>query len=151
VQVSVLRRRRAQASRRGAGAAEIAIILPLLVTIALGCVDFARFAYSHIALTNAASAAAGYAMMNNYQSSTYGTWVSNITTAAKNEMTGQMGYNSNNLTVSAPVVTVEASGLRRVQLTVSYPFQTAINWSWPGMSIPSSMTLQRTVVVRLIR
>jgi Flp pilus assembly protein TadG len=129
----------------------MAIILPLLVTIVLGCVDFGRFAYTHIALTNAARAGASYAMMNNYSSSTYGAWVSGITTAAKNEMTGQTGYNSNNLTVAAPTVTVESSGLRRVQLTVSYPFQTAVNWSWTGMGIPSSMTLQRTVVMRLIR
>src|SRR5262245_36883730 len=102
----------------------MAIILPLLVTIVLGCVDFGRFAYSYIALTNAARAGAAYAMMNNYSSSTYNTWVANITTAAKNEMTGQTGYNSNNLTVSTPTVTVESNGLRRVQLTVSYPFQT---------------------------
>jgi hypothetical protein len=66
-------------------------------------------------------------------------------------MTGQTGYSSSSLTVAAPVVTVESSGLRRVQLTVSYPFQTLVPWSWPGMGIPSSVTMQRTVVVRLIR
>jgi hypothetical protein len=62
-----------------------------------------------------------------------------------------VGYNSSNLTVAAPVVTVESSGLRRVQLTVSYPFQTVVNWSWSGMNIPNSLTMQQTVVVRLIR
>jgi Flp pilus assembly protein TadG len=136
---------------RGAAAAELAMILPVLVAIVLGTVDFGRFAYNHIAVTNAARAGAAYAMMNNYSSSTLGTWVSNVTAAAKAEMTGQAGYNPANLTVAAPVVTVEAGGLRRVQLTVSYPFQTIVNWSWTGLSIPHTMTMQRTVVVRLIR
>jgi hypothetical protein len=122
-----------------------------MALIALGCVDFGRFAYNHIALTNAARAAAANAMMNNYTSSTYNTWVSNVTTAAQQEMTGQDWYTSSNLTVSSPTVTVEASGMRRVQLTVSYPFNTAVNWGWLGMGIPSSMTMQRTVVVRLVR
>jgi Flp pilus assembly protein TadG len=137
--------------QRGAAAAEFAIILPLLTMIVLGCVDFGRFAYNYIAVNNAARAGAAYAMMNNYSASTYNTWANNITAAAQAEMAGQANYNSSNLTVSAPVVTVESSGLRRVQLTVSYPFQTLVNWSWTGFSIPSSMTMQQTIVVRLIR
>jgi Flp pilus assembly protein TadG len=125
--------------------------LPLLVMIVLGCVDFGRFAYNHIALTNAARAGAGYAMMNNYSSSTQGTWVANITAAATAEMTGQTGYNASSMTVSAPVDTVESTGLHRVQVTVSYPFQTLVNWNWVGFAIPNSITMQRTIVVRMIR
>jgi Flp pilus assembly protein TadG len=143
--------RRSRGLRAGAAAAELAIVLPLLATIALGCVDFGRFAYNYIALTNSARSAGSYAMMNNYSTSTYSTWVSGITTAARQEMTGQNGYSSGSLTVSAPVVTVEGSGLRRAQLTVSYPFQTLINWGWTGLGIPNNITMQRTVVVRLIR
>jgi Flp pilus assembly protein TadG len=142
---------RPRRGRRGASAAELVVVLPLLAAIVAGAVDFGRFAYNYIAVTNAVRAGASYAMMNNYSPSTYSTWVSNLTAAAQAEMTGQVGYNSNNLTVAAPVVTVEATGLRRVQLTASYPFQTIVNWSWTGLGIPSSMTLQRTVVVRLIR
>ncbi len=144
-------RHRPRQLSRGAAATELAVILPVLVTILLGCVDFGRFAYNYIAVTNAARAGAAYAMMNNYTTSTYSTWVSNITAAAQAEMTGQAGYNSANMTVAAPVVTVEASGLRRVQVTVSYPFQTVVNWSWVGLGIPSSLTLQGSTVVRLIR
>jgi Flp pilus assembly protein TadG len=137
--------------RRGAAAAELALILPVLVTLVLGCVDFGRYAYTYIAVTNAARAGAAYAMMNNYTSSTLSTWQTGVTTAAKQEMTGQTGYNSANLTVSTPVVTVESSGLRRVQVTVSYPFQTVVTWSWSGLNIPHNLTLQKTIVVRLIR
>jgi len=103
--------------RQGASAVELAIILPLLVTIALGCVDFGRFAYSYIALTNATRAGASHAMMNNYSSTTFGNWKTGITTAVQQEMNQQMGYVSADLQVISPAaqadVTVEASGLRR--------------------------------------
>src|SRR5262245_51604636 len=50
--------------RRGASATELAVILPLFITIVLGCVDFGRFAYTYIAVSNAARAAAAWEMMN---------------------------------------------------------------------------------------
>lgn len=149
---SPARRRR---RRRGAAAAELALILPLLVTIVLGAVDFGRFAYNYIAVTNAARAGAASAMMNNYSSSTQSTWLTNITTAARQEMTGQTGYNSANLNVTSPTssngVTLESTGLRRVQVTVTYPFQTIVNWNFGIYSIPQNLTLQKTIVVRSIR
>jgi Flp pilus assembly protein TadG len=140
-----------RAGRRGASAVEFAVVLPVLVTIVLGCVDFGRFAYNYIAVNNAARAGAAYAMMNNYTSTTQSTWQSGVTTAAQQEMTNQMGYSSSNMTVPAPVVTLESSGLRRVQVTASYPFQTIVTWNFAGYGIPHSLTLQKTIVVRAIR
>jgi Flp pilus assembly protein TadG len=133
--------------------------LPLLVTIVLGAVDFGRFAYNYIALTNVARAGAEYAMMTNYSPTTQSTWVTGITTVARQEMTGQTGYNSANLTVSSPSisgstlsgVTVEANGLRRVQVTVRYPFNTIVNWNFGIFHIPNTLTMQKSVVVRMIR
>ena len=46
----------ARRHRRGVTAVEFALILPLLMTIVLGCVDYGRFAYDYIAVTNAARA-----------------------------------------------------------------------------------------------
>jgi Flp pilus assembly protein TadG len=137
-------------------AVELALILPLLVTIVLGAVDFGRFAYNYIAVTNAARAGAAYAMMNNYSSSTQSTWVTNITNTARQEMNGQVSYNSANLTVSSPSVsgtslsgvTVDATtGLRQATVTVSYPFNTVVNWNFGIYQIPSSLTLKKTIVV----
>ena len=62
----------ARRHRRGAAAVELAMILPVLMTIVLGCVDFGRFAYNYIAVTNAARAGASYAIMNNYSPTTEG-------------------------------------------------------------------------------
>jgi hypothetical protein len=134
----------------------------LLVTITLGCVDFGRFAYSYIALTNAARAGASYAMMNNYSPSTYGalsdpptahTWCGGINAAVQQEMTNQIGYSTSSpATLSALTVTVDSTtGLRRAQLTVSYPFQSMISWVFAGYFVPYQVNMSCTLTVRLIR
>src|SRR5438477_12753384 len=90
-----------QRCRGGAAAMEFALMAPVLVTMVLGCVDFGRFAYNYIAVTNAARAGAAYGAMNNYTSSTQTTWTSGITQAAKDAMTQQVGSsNISNLTVT---------------------------------------------------
>src|SRR5437868_5776563 len=57
---------RGHAPRGGAAATELALVLPLLILLALGCVDFGRYAYYSIAVQNAARTAAEYAIMNPY-------------------------------------------------------------------------------------
>src|SRR2546423_13511130 len=49
-----------QSVRHAVAAVELAVLLPVLTTIVLGCVDFGRFAYNYIAVTNAARAGAAY-------------------------------------------------------------------------------------------
>jgi Flp pilus assembly protein TadG len=132
--------------RRAAAAAELAFILPVLVMIVLGCVDFGRFLYTYIAVTNAARAGAGYGSVNAYTTSTYGTWQTDIRSAVIDELSGVYGFDSGDLTVTSTGVT-ESSGYWRAQVQVQYPFETLV--SWP--SIPSSITMQRTAVMRGIR
>ena len=137
--------------RRGAAAAELAVIGPLLLTMVLAAVDFGRFAFNYIAVTNAARAGASYAVMNNYTSSTYGTWTAGITQAAKDEMTQQVGTgNIGNLNVTIATST-EGSGVKRVQVTASYPFTTLVNWQWTGLGLPHTINMQRKLEMRLIR
>jgi Flp pilus assembly protein TadG len=133
-------------TRRAAAAAELAFLLPILVIIVLGCVDFGRFLYTYIAVTNAARAGAGYGSVNPYTTSTYGTWQTDIRSAVIDELSGVYGFDSGNLTVTSTGVT-EASGYWRAQVQVQYPFQTLV--SWP--TIPSSFSMQRTAVMRGIR
>ena len=58
-------------------------------------------------------------------------------------MVQQTGYSPANLTVPDPDVTQDpTTGLRRVQVTASYPFTTIVNWNWPGLRIPSSFTMR---------
>src|SRR4051812_15256262 len=139
-------RARTRRARRGAVSAEFALVLPLLMSVVLGCCDLGRFAYNYIAVTNAARAGAGYAMMNTYTAGTQSSYLAKIQQAAQDEMTGQTGFNSASLTTTVTLID-EGSGDLRVQVLASYPFQTLI--PWPG--IPSSLTLQRTVALRKIR
>jgi Flp pilus assembly protein TadG len=144
------RTERRSGGRRGVAAAELAIILPLLVTVVLAAVDFGRFASAYIAVTNAARAGAGYGMMNNYTASTLTAWQAGITRAARDEISPQVGAdNAANLTVT--ITTSTDNGLQRVQVTAGYPFTTVVNWEWTGLGLPSSVTLQQKVEMQLIR
>jgi Flp pilus assembly protein TadG len=139
-------RTRIPQGRTGAAAGELAFILPVLVLIVLGCVDLGRFVYSYIAVTNAARTAAGFGSSNPYTTATLSTWQAQVRQAAVDEMSGVYGFSDGSLTVTA-TPTTESAGFRRIQVDVSYPFQTMI--TWPG--IPQNLTLQRRVIMRSIR
>jgi hypothetical protein len=126
----------------------LALSLPLLVLLVLGCVDFGRFATSHIAVTNAARAGAGFGSFNPYlTSSNRPRWEAGIRQAILDEMSGLKDFDANQLTVPTPVVTTENGGMWRVQVEVRYPFQSVI--PWPGL--PTNLTLKSVVVMRAIR
>jgi Flp pilus assembly protein TadG len=130
--------------RRGAAALEFALVLPLLITIVLGCVDFGRFAYTYIAVTNAARVGAGFGSSKPFTLVTRSIWQQQIRQAVVNEM--GTPFESAEITMPAPVVTTESGGLKRVHVEVSYPFRTLV--TWPG--IPNDMTLTRAVEMRVI-
>jgi Flp pilus assembly protein TadG len=132
--------------RRGAAAAELAVLLPVLVTLVLGSIDFGRFAHSYIAVTNAARAGAAFASFNRYTSNTQSDWQSGVQDAVTDEIGQLSGFDSSKLGVTV-TTTTESDGLRRVSVTVSYPFNTLVTWGY----IPASTTLQRTVAIRCIR
>jgi Flp pilus assembly protein TadG len=138
--------------RQGAAAVEFAIILPLLVTIVLGCVDFGRFAYSYIALTNAARAGAAFGCMNVYTTATLGDWTVLVKKAAADEMVQQTGFDPTKLEVAVTPIT-ETTGLKlkRVKVEATYPFKTIVNW--PGLPTGNGtpLAMKRTVVLRAIR
>lgn len=136
--------------RRGATAVEFALVLPVMVTLLLGTVDFGRFAYTQIAVTNAARAGAAFGSMNPYSSATQTNWQTKVIAATRDEMFQQTGYVAGNLAVTVTPI-AEGGGLWRVRVQASYPFQTLI--SWPGLpgSGGTPITLQRTVVLRAIR
>jgi Flp pilus assembly protein TadG len=132
---------------------ELALILPFFVTIALGCVDFGRFSYTYIAVTNAARAGAAWEMMNppgNMANPSAG-WKNRVTQACTDEMSGMPGFQSSNLTVTVATPTAEGGGTWRFQVAASYPFQTLVNWQFPGFQLANNMTLQRSVTMRGIR
>jgi Flp pilus assembly protein TadG len=142
---------RSAGRRGGAAATELALLLPVLVLVVLGCVDFGRFAYNYIAVTNAARAGASYGAMNNYTASTQPTWVAGIKQTARDEMSQQVGSgNISNLQVTVTPIT-DANGLHRVRVAASYPFTTVVTWNFGGLGLPHTLNLQQQAEMRLIR
>ncbi len=131
--------------RSGAAAVEFAIVLPVLVTILLGATDFGRFAYSAVAIANAARAGAAYGSMNS-SSSSYSTWQTGIETAVTDELANSSAFSAGSVTTTV-ATTTENTGLTRVSVQVTYPFTTIVSWSY----LPSSFNLTHTCVMRCLR
>jgi Flp pilus assembly protein TadG len=137
-------------SRRGSTILELAILLPLLLTIALLCVDFGRFAHTYIAVNNAARAGAAYACMHPFTPVSQATWEANTRQAVVDEMDASGWFDSNKLQIPAPQSFNEGSGRWRVRVEVCYAFETLINWPFlPGYNDPIQLT--KVVVMRTIR
>jgi Flp pilus assembly protein TadG len=139
----------------------MAMILPVFITIALGCVDFGRFAYSYIAVSNAARAGAAYAMMRPPSSyaSPPAAWQTAIRNAVSNEMFEENYHatgNSTGLTVAAVTPVLNGDGTTyRFTVTASYPFTTVVTWSismfGTPLGIPQSLTLSKSATMPFIR
>lgn len=132
--------------RQGAAALELAIAMPLIVTLLLGCVDFGRFGHTYIAVTNAARAGADFASMNPVPSSGASTWTAGVKEAVADELGSS--FDASKIAVPAPVTTVDANGFKRVRVQVNYPFQTLVPWP---IIRNNAFTLTRAVEMRVIR
>ena len=142
---SVVRNRRDR--RQGAVLVEFGIVLPLLLLIILGCIDFGRFAYLHIAVTNAARSGAEFAAMRPVTPASQPFWQAGIEAAVQDEMQNNGGYIPGELVVAPATVTSDPLNLRRVRVQVQHPFRTLVNW--PG--IPDETLLTRAVEMRVLR
>ena len=150
-------RLRSPDDRRGVVATEFALILPLFLLIVLGCIDYGRFAHTYIAVTNAARAGAGFAIMNPFTSNTQAAWQTQLRQAVVDEMQQVMAadpkFGEADLVVSPPYSgggdgrTFEDGGFWRIRVEVIYPFETIV--SWPG--IPNRVDLSRVIEMRGIR
>src|SRR5262249_7700073 len=85
--------------RRAAAAAELALDLP--PRLLLGALDLGRFAYTYIAVTNAAGAGAFLGANTTYTSGTYTTWQAKVQQAAAAEMGSISGFTEGNVTATA--------------------------------------------------
>jgi Flp pilus assembly protein TadG len=140
---------RFRTARRGASATEFALILPLMMLIIMGGIDFGRFAHSYIAVNNAARAGASYASMNAFTPATQSNWEDDIEDAVEAELSELAvpgGFDETKLTVTT-TTTAEADGLWRFRIVVTYPFEMLI--AWPGL--PSNVNLRGVIEMRAMR
>jgi Flp pilus assembly protein TadG len=125
-------------SRRGAAAAEFAVLLPFLTFLFMVATDFARVFYYAVIVNSCARSGALYGSTG----PTYTTDTAGIQNAALADAAAQDV--SPTPSVSSATGT-DSVGNTFVKVTVTYPFQTVIDY--PG--IPTSTTLARTVQMRV--
>ncbi|MGE0529393.1 MAG: TadE family protein [Bdellovibrionales bacterium] len=126
--------------RQASTAVELALILPFLVLFMLGAVDFGRFAYFYLAVTNGARTGAGVGSEHLFTPGTLSRWEGKIREAVIEELAGMPGFEENNVTITLRT-TQEADDLWQAAVTVHYPFKTAVNWP----TLKTSVELGHTV------
>lgn len=139
--------------RRGAAAVELGLLLPLLMLILLGTIDFGRFAHSYIAVTNASRAGAGFAAMNPFTNASKPSWDAKIRQTVLDELRQVIDADPDvadtdvQVTALRTFETGQSTSLWYVDVTVTMPFETLV--SWPG--IPNTLNLARRVRFRGVR
>jgi hypothetical protein len=119
--------------RRGVACAELAVVLSTLVMIGVATSDYARSIYATVTVANCARNGALYSCDSAFAA---GTPYATLQDAALADASGLS---------PTPTVTsangTDASGNSYVDVTVSYQFQTTVNYP----TIPNSLTITRTV------
>jgi len=133
-------------SRHGGAAIELALVMPAMIALVLGCIDFGRFAYAYIAVSNAANAAASFAIGNPPSTSTMARWTADVQQAAANEVGSLPGFTASSVVVGR---ISDAGGLYRDRINVPCHFKTVFYWGWLG--IPTTINMQFVSVMREIR
>lgn len=139
-------RQRKPALRAAAAATELAFVLPVLLLITFGCVDFGRVAYTGIVLSNAVGCGASCAATHQRTDITAVTWDADVRDAVIEEMDQLAGFDSAQLTVAASS-NAQPDGSIRVTVEATYPFETVVDW--PGL--PSTVQLRKQVSARRFR
>ncbi len=136
--------------RKASTTVEFAILLPILMTMALLCVDYGRFAHILIAVTNAARAGAAHGSVHTVPTYNKPTWDAAVKQIVADELATNSWFDPAQLVVPPPQITQEANGIQRISVEVQYPFDTFVNWPFlPGYN--DTIILRRTVVLPLVR
>lgn len=131
-------------TRRGVTLLEFAIVVPLLILITIGCIDFGRFLYFYAVVTNAAQEGASYGSMNPPLD---GTWASKVADAAMAEPTGFLP-SMDDLTVTVTDTTSDDPSVAGyVTVEVQYPFSLVSPGAFRFWGLPTTILLRRTVVM----
>ena len=126
--------------RRGVATVELAVALPLLVLLLLGCVDAGRLTLRYICVSNAAREAAAFASLN--APGQFG-GVSGWIAAIRQRAITESALLHPPLTDSEILVDVSVLPAGLVSVQVETSFDTIV--SWPGL--PSTWTMVRRVVL----
>jgi hypothetical protein len=115
------------AHRAGTAATEFAIVLPMLMLFALGGADFGRIAFYSEVVSNAARVGAEVGGTRRFTLETRAAWETKVQQAVTEEMQNVPNFDAGRLESSVST-SMDADGIVRVIVDVSYPFNTVVNW-----------------------
>ncbi|MEX0717821.1 MAG: TadE/TadG family type IV pilus assembly protein [Planctomycetaceae bacterium] len=133
-------------SRLGAAALEFAVVLPVLILVVLGCIDFGRVAHSDVTLSNAVGAGTAYAATHRVTPETHASWSAAIREIVLEEMQNLREFDESRFEIASDFHH-DPGGDVVVVIEATYPFETAV--VWPGL--PHAFDLRQRVVAMQYR
>lgn len=124
---------------------ELAIVLPVLVIVVFGCVDFGQFGSMWVSLTNAVRVGAEYGANHKVTPATRAQWDLDIEAAVVQEMAETPGFEAESLNV-ATVLTTNPDGTQRVRVDGDYEFTPVIG----SYGLPESFSMRRQISMCLV-
>lgn len=132
--------------RRGAAATEAAIVLPVLLTLAIGAVDFGRIFGLSVQLSNAVQAGAESGATHRPTSVNYNSWLTRVRTAVMDDLSDSTDFNTSQVSIAVDLLT-DSQGNQQVYVTANYLFRTIVNWPL----VPNQVPLKSQVIMRQYR
>lgn len=129
--------------RAGTSAVETAIVLPILITLALGCTDFARAIHAHMALTNATSAGADYGATNRFTESTRRRWEARLAAVVAEEAQSIPQFESDDLRIDIST-RQSADDQLLIEVHSRYLFRTVVRWP----ALPDTILLRHSLTMQ---
>jgi Flp pilus assembly protein TadG len=136
------------ADRGGAASVEFALLLPLLVTLVVGIIDYAQLAYQSMEVAAAAQAGADYALHNGYNASgiqgavTAATGLTVTATPAPQLATACV---SGGAIVATAASTCASGGAPGSYVTVAAQATFTPILAWASFGMPSTLSAQAMV------
>jgi Flp pilus assembly protein TadG len=131
------------AFRKGASAVEMAVVLPVLLLLGIGCVETGRAIAAHAGLANAARAGADWAATHRVTSFTRDAWEAQIRQEVEGELQSVPGIRPADVQLDVETTTEPDGGIR-VRVSVAQVYQSLVAWPL----LPQQLPLERSLVVR---
>lgn len=132
--------------RYGTAATELAIVLPLLLTLTLACCDFGRIVCVHQVVANAARTGAETGATHQYTEYTQEAWEEEIHQAVVNEMSSLPAFDESKMDYKM-VIIVDSDDISQIAIDVTYPFRTVVQWPL----LPTEVAVHQHVEFRQFR
>lgn len=132
-------------SRRGGAAVELAVCLPLLISITVFTVDAANVHFAKATLDSATRIGAQRGATTQFTPFTYAAWQEDAEAAIRTEMAMLPGYEASRLQTT--VEATESNDRVTVVATAQYRAPTLFNWSGQG----TELQLSRRFEIRQVR